>query len=206
MEVKENYTKTKGYRIRLARKTRGLTQVQLAKEVKTTQQTIHDYEKNKRGSYADINLLASIANICQVTIDWILTGKSVLNSSSSIPILTSPKALLIWLKQNKSAFYKQDKQIGFFLVDNSMASRTINNKANFKVKDIIIISGTKPAAPNDYVIATTPFKNSPILFRQLLLKKNRYLLRPLNKKYPIISVEASIKIVATAIEQRRLFQ
>ncbi len=204
--MKENYTKTKGYRIRLARKTRGLTQVQLAKEVKTTQQTIHDYEKNKRGSYADTNLLISIANICQVTIDWILTGEIALNSLSSIPILTSPKALLIWIKQNKSNFYKWDKQVGFFLVDNSMTSRTINNKANFKSKDIIIISGNKPAAPNDYVIATTPFKTSPILFRQLLLKKNKYLLKPLNIKYPIIPVEGAIKIVGTAIEQRRLFQ
>lgn len=204
--MKENYNKTKGYRIRLARKTRGLTQVQLAKEIKTTQQTIHDYEKNKRGSYADTNLLVSIAHICQVTIDWILTGETALDSLSNIPILTSPKALLTWLKQNKSDFYKRDKRVGFFLVDNSMASRTINNNANFKSKDIIIISGNKPVAPNNYVIATTPIKTSPILFRQLLLKKNKYLLKPLNKNYPIIPVEGSIKIVGTAVEQRRLFQ
>lgn len=203
--MKEIYTKTKGYRIRLARKISGLTQIQLAKKVKTTQQTIHDYEKNKRGNYADTNLLINISNICEVTIDWILTGKTILDSHLNIPILASPKDLLIWLKQNKLDFYKKKQQIGCFLVDNSMASQAIY-RDSFKEKDIIIITGTKQAVPNDYVIATTALKNSPVLFRQLLLEKNKYFLKPLNKSYPIIPVEDPIKIVGIATEQRRLLQ
>ncbi len=56
-------------RLRWARKSIGLTQTQLANIVKTTQQTIHDYEKNKRGSYADTNLLVNTSNTCGVTVD-----------------------------------------------------------------------------------------------------------------------------------------
>ena len=202
--MKEIYTKTKGYRIRMARKTRGLTQVQLAKEVQTTQQTIHDYERNKRGSYADTNLLINISNICEVSIDWILTGKAFLNGHLNIPILNSAEDLLAWLKQNKSAFYKSKQQVGFYLGDNSMVAQS-SYSDSFKPKDIIIVSGAKSAVANDYVIATTPFKNTPILFRKLLLEKNKYLLKPLNEQYPIIQLEHPIKIIGIALEQRRLF-
>ncbi|MDQ8038935.1 MAG: helix-turn-helix domain-containing protein [Rickettsiella sp.] len=197
------YTDTRGYRIRLARKTLGLTQIELAKQAQTTQQTIHDYEKNKRGSYADTNLLINISTICKVTIDWLLTGKTI-SDNQIIPILTSTKALLTWLKQNKSDCHKQAKRIGFYLRDDSMLSDKIYSDS-FHSKDIIIISSNIHAVPNDYVIVTTPFNRSPILFRQLLLRNNRYLLKPLNKKYPILPIEDPIEIIGTIIEQRRQF-
>ncbi|BBB15257.1 peptidase family S24 [Candidatus Rickettsiella viridis] len=203
--MKKSYTETKGYRLRLARKAKGLTQIQLAKEVKTTQQTIHDYEKNKRGSYADTNLLVNISNTCSVTVDWILTGKSMKNNQLTIPILPSPKSFLAWFQQNISDFYKHKQKVGFYLEDNSMVSEKINSDS-FKPRDIIIISPNKCPAPNDYVIAITASKESPILFRQLLFRKNNYLLKPLNSKYASILFEPPIKIIAVMIEQRKLFR
>jgi transcriptional regulator with XRE-family HTH domain len=200
--VKENYSETKGYRLRLARKTIGLTQIQLAKEVKTTQQTIHDYEKNKRGSYADTNLLVNISNRCGVTVDWILTGKN-LQDKVNIPILSSLKDFLIWLKQNEVGFYKGQK-VGFTLQDNSMMTQD-NHGDSFKPEDIVIVSLNKCPAPSDYVIAVTASKNSPILFRQLLLKRDSYFLKPLNDEYETILLKPPTKIVAVVIEQRKLF-
>ena len=138
--MKENYTETKGYRLRLARKAIGLTQIQLAKEVKTTQQTIHDYEKNKRGSYADTNLLVNISNTCGVTVDWILTGKNLQNVVN-IPILASPRDFLNCLTQNKFGF-KEGQKIGFYVQDNSMVSPD-SHSDSFKPEDIIVVSPNK---------------------------------------------------------------
>lgn len=202
--VKENYSETKGYRLRLARKAVGLTQIQLAREVKTTQQTIHDYEKNKRGSYADTNLLVKIAKRCSISIDWILTGKKLQNVVN-IPILPSPNTFLSWLKKNESSFYREGRKVGFHLQDNSMVSQDIT-RDSFAPEDIIIISPNIVPDPNDYVVVSTASKNSPILVRQLFLKKNSLLLKPLNAEYATILLEPPIKLIAIVIEQRKLFK
>ena len=201
--MKENYYETKGYRLRWARKAIGLTQLQLAKEVNTTQQTIHDYERNNRGSYADTRLLVNISNRCGVTVDWILTGKK-LASGINVPVLPSPRDFVSWLTQNETDFYEQGHKIGFYLQDDSMVSQD-NHSDSFKPQDVIIVSPNKCPAPNNYVIAVTSSKNSPILFRQLILKKNNHLLKPLNGQYATIILKPSIKIVAVVIEQRKRF-
>jgi transcriptional regulator with XRE-family HTH domain len=199
--MKEIYQETKGYRIRLARKAIGLTQTQLARKVKTTQQTIHDYEKNKRGSYADTNLLINISMACAVTLDWLLTGKDWGKSQCDIPILSSPKQFLTWFKQNKSEFYKKRMKVGFYLEDDSMTSQTSNS---FKANDIIIVLPSKSPVPNDYVIAIDSANDSSVLFRQLLREENHYLLKPLNASYSNILLEPPIKTIAVVIEQHKL--
>lgn len=202
--MKEIYQETKGYRIRLARKAIGLTQTQLAREVKTTQQTIHDYEKNKRGSYADTNLLVNISMTCAVTLDWILTGKDWQKCRCNIPILASPKHFLKWFKQHKSVFYKQKMKIGFYLEDDSMTSNNKNGNS-FNPQDIIIVLPNKRPIPTDYVIAINhSTHDSSILFRQFLQEANHYLLKPLNEKYTDVLVKPPIEIIAVVIEQRKL--
>jgi len=197
----EIYRSTPGYRIRLAREQIGFTQVQLAKEIHTTQQTIHDYEKNKRGRYADTHLLIKLSNRCEVTLDWLLKGKDNTDrlESHKMPILPSIKAFLRWLSGNKSIFYT----VGLHLEDNSMVSNTADSYS-FHSEDIIIISSSKPPMLGDYVIATTASKKPSLVFRQLLLENNHPILKPLNAKYCTMPLGETIQVIAVAVEHRRL--
>ncbi len=76
---------------------------------------------------------------------------------------------------------------------------------SFKAKDIIIVSSKNYPAPNDYVVAITASKKSPILFRQLLLRRNNYFLNPLNDEYATLLLKPPIKIIAVVVEQRKQF-
>ena len=65
-----------GKRIRYARKKKGLTQLELATLVSTTQQTICDYEVGKVGkNRPDVHLLSRIAENLDVPFLWLLAGK-----------------------------------------------------------------------------------------------------------------------------------
>ena len=198
LAVKEKYVKTQGYRIRLARKAIGLTQIQLAQQVQTTQQTIHDYEKNKRGSYADTHLLIKLSTLFEVTLDWLIRGKTVDPYPNPMPILHSTKDFLVWFKENKDSCYK----LGLQLEDNSM-SASHDSAISFKAKDFIVIASYKTPAIKDYVLAITQAKKTPIVFRQLLQTSQGYILKPINSAYPTILVSASVKIIAVAIEHRK---
>jgi transcriptional regulator with XRE-family HTH domain len=68
--------KTQGQRIRVARKAKGLTQVELASLAGTTQQAIAGYETGRRGhGNPNLGVLVKIAKVLSVSIDWLLTGR-----------------------------------------------------------------------------------------------------------------------------------
>lgn len=71
-------TSTMGERIKSARLRKGLTQVELAKRIKASSHTlICDYERGKRGKRRpDIQMLIKIASILDVSIDYLLLGKT----------------------------------------------------------------------------------------------------------------------------------
>lgn len=65
-----------GLRLRLARKNKGITQLQLAALVHTNQHTISQYEIGSTGKFRpDINLLFRVAKALDVTVGWLLTGE-----------------------------------------------------------------------------------------------------------------------------------
>ena len=65
-----------GDRIRIARKTRGLTQKELAERVNTTQTTISDYERSNRGKQKpDSVLMIRLSKVLNVSLDWLFLGE-----------------------------------------------------------------------------------------------------------------------------------
>lgn len=62
-----------GKRIRKIRKENNLSQKQLAKKLSVSQATVGHYEKNKRNP--SIDNLIKLADIGNVSLDWLITGK-----------------------------------------------------------------------------------------------------------------------------------
>lgn len=66
---------TIGKRLRAARLSAKLSQVELAKAVDSFPQVIGDYERGRRGSRRpDIVLLTRICKVLKISIDWLFLG------------------------------------------------------------------------------------------------------------------------------------
>ncbi|MFX3643350.1 MAG: helix-turn-helix domain-containing protein [Candidatus Pristimantibacillus sp.] len=72
---------TLGERLATLRNTKNMTQDELAKNLKIGKSTLGMYETNKREP--DLNTIALLAAYFEVSIDWLITGKSFDESRTS---------------------------------------------------------------------------------------------------------------------------
>ncbi|MCW3793853.1 helix-turn-helix domain-containing protein [Paenibacillus sp. LS1] len=72
---------TLGERLATLRNTKNMTQDELAKSLKIGKSTLGMYETNKREP--DLNTIALLAAYFEVSIDWLITGKSFDESRTS---------------------------------------------------------------------------------------------------------------------------
>lgn len=86
-------------RLRIARKAKGLTQEELAEHVCTTKGTISNYENNH--STPPNDMLRQLADILEVTTDWLLGRTNEVSSYAASASLTTEQRSLDELLQEK---------------------------------------------------------------------------------------------------------
>lgn len=86
-------------RLRIARKAKGLTQEELAEHVCTTKGTISNYENNH--STPPNDMLRQLADILEVTTDWLLGRTNEVTSYAASASLTKEQRSLDELLQEK---------------------------------------------------------------------------------------------------------
>ena len=99
--------------LKIARKDAGFTQVEIAKKINVSQQCYSDYENGKTDP--DINTLVMIADILQVSIDY-LVGRSddlgaILTPPPSQPLSDREKHILDLFR--RMSYAQQNRYIGF---------------------------------------------------------------------------------------------
>jgi SOS-response transcriptional repressor LexA len=206
---------TQGARIKLARTESNLTLMDLAKRCGVkTYQVIQNYESDKR-EHSKLDLFIRIAETCNVSIEWLLTGKGQAYETIQYyaPIIGWDE-IHTWNKvgntmdttRYESVPLTQGNKpscIGLRIKDDSMVSQR-SNEDSFKEGDIIIIDLEAKAALDDYVLASINNAEQPIL-RQFVLTGDGVELKALNKVYPNLKVNETMLIYGVVVGLHRKF-
>ena len=91
---KSEYIKLIGKKIEIARKNAGLTQDELAKNLKIGKRTLINYEKGK--TEPALSMLMKIADICNVDYDWLLTFREKKEEIIEVPYFPSLDAFIAY--------------------------------------------------------------------------------------------------------------
>lgn len=121
---------TLGERLATLRNTKDMTQDELAKSLKIGKSTLGMYETNKREP--DLNTIALLAAYFEVSIDWLITGKSFDESRTSKESSIMASNIIKHIR-NAEADYDVD------LLNDSLVNEIIHqfifNLAKLKAKD-----------------------------------------------------------------------
>jgi DNA-binding XRE family transcriptional regulator len=191
---------TLGKRVMDAREKLGMTQSQLADKIGISQQTLCTIEKDQRSQPRTIK---AIARTLQLTPEFLLFGsegdriipleKVSLISLQDIPGFLNKTSAKIFLQVYVPYQGDMKGMFAFEIMDDSMEGE----KESFAKNDIVLLDPHKTPKSGDFVLI---FKNNEIpFFRQLISDPGGDFLVSLNKMYPPVKIDDSIKIKAVAI-------
>lgn len=218
---------TQGQRIKLARKAKDLTQTELAHKVGIKgHQVIQHYERDKRGTeHPNLALLVKVAEICEVSIDWLLTGNEkirsdIKNNAENYPAIQNFAPIIGWDEihtwrnvRNTMSLARCERVplfsgegsncFGLRVRDDSMVSNAIDGDS-FKEGDIVIIDPDVKVGIDDYIVASFIETETPVL-RRFVLTTTGSALRALNRSYPDQLVTDKVIIYGVVVGQHRKF-
>ena len=215
-----------GERITICRKSRGLSQMELAVACGWENQgRINNYEKNRREpTLSDIEKIASALHSSP---EWLAYEIGL--PPKYLPILSIPEgkvpiiswnAVKKWQKSyNIRSLISSDaannptqaieyisspvrpkkKQFALRVKGDSMVS-PIAGKLSFLESDIIIADPEKKPESGNFVVALQNASEAAI-FKQYIIDGNKQYLRPLNPQYPLITLDDTFKIYGVVIAQ-----
>lgn len=201
-------------RVKSTREALGLTQVELAEKVGTSQQSIEQLEngKTKRPRY-----LPELAKVLEVTVDWLLDGTSFGNISPIEKQRTIQLYPLIsWVSAGEwqeavesygikdfDEWYESDIKIlgkAFWLRVNgdSMTSPTGQSIPDGHM--ILVDPGREPV--NGSLVIAKLIDANEATFKKLVIDGGNKFLKGLNPNWPIIPINGNCKIIGVVVEAR----
>lgn len=199
-------------RLKELRKTRGLSQQQVAKGMGIPQQT---YQKLEAGHTKNSKALLRVANYFNTTPEYLLFGSEekikavqwvALLSWDEVPL---PSDLAI-IRDKEGTIAMADigsleaQDLYALPVEGNAMTSSVPGKMSFFEHQLIIIDPHKQPKSGDFVIAKQDGAEKPI-FRQYMVEGNAIYLIALNSLYPIITLDNSIIICGVVIKAQHCF-
>lgn len=188
-------------RLKSARKSTGITQADLAKQVGVSQATIANIENGRNKASTEV---LSLAKILCVSPDWLATGKGsreLANTSSAPPLSTVP--LISWVAagfwadviDNNPAGQGEAISTSYQARRHTFALRVQGDsmEPRFPEGCIIIVEPDEQAAPGKFVVVRQN-GDSEATFKQLIQDGGTLYLKPLNARYPIMPMRSDAVI------------
>jgi SOS-response transcriptional repressor LexA len=213
-------------RLKLARKTKNLSQIDLAGRLNCSQTDISRYESGERGAKnPDINLLIRLAKELGVTVEWLLTGKghilqgNKLTSSSShndlrnwIPLIDW-ESIDSWLKEGRLDMVAvlrkvpvlDDKvhPLNFSVAVKDAAMHNPGGEESFKIGDVLIIDKNAEAKDGDLVVAKIDTLFPFYFFRKYTVSNEKTVLKALNPEFKDIVLDINHVIYGVVVDFMR---
>ena len=219
---KDKETTPLGRRVRAARKQAGFTQKGLADLVGISQTAVYKLEGGKSKSS---RCTVAIALQCGVDPVWLDNGKGEMSPVPVTPASTEDGQshrvplfarlpLVSWEEASRicqtaaAALHPQEVEAWIPVAPRSseraFALRVPDDSMNpeFLEGEILIVDPTLPGKHNQYLIARMDNDALPT-FKQLIVVGKRTYLKPLNVRYPLIDVSASLQVCGVVVGKYR---
>lgn len=201
-------------RVKATREALGLTQVELAEKVGTSQQSIEQLEngKTKRPRY-----LPELVNILGVSMDWILSGNSDSNTpltpknsnNKAYPHISWTRAIIYSESMDPNILNGADEWFeseidiignGFWL---TVEGDSMTSPAGQSVPEghMILVDSGREAKNNNLVIAKL-LNTNELTFKKLITEGPNKFLKGLNPTWPNIEINDNCKIIGVVVEAR----
>ncbi|MBF0445532.1 MAG: LexA family transcriptional regulator [Magnetococcales bacterium] len=210
--------KTLSDRILHARQHSGLTQKELARRVGISLTTVYNLESGK-AKYS--RCMVTIATVCGVEPAWLETGRGEMLLSAHDKILpvsgcrdispvTAKIPMLSWNTINTLHSWNDHEQIKFLCSELlPILPKTKGQHYGLQVPDdsmepefsegeVIVVDTQLAITNNQYLLARLEGE-SHITFKQLVVIEDRQYLRPLNPRYPIVSVVGKLQVFGVVV-------
>jgi SOS-response transcriptional repressor LexA len=209
-----------GDRVKIARESLHITQLELSKRLSISQSALNQIEKGVTRQPRNIEKLCKVLN---VNAAWLLTGESNLFEKENlsnvietdrpldkvkIPVLTWSQA--VNFKEELRNFLMDDKTVYLTVGENQS-----KDCFGLKVRDDAMYNGTYRSFPPGCYIAISPDREpklndnvvaivegqDEVIFKQLIKDGANSYLRPLNPQYEKILIDEKVKIIGVVIKQ-----
>ena len=194
-----------GDRLKLARKLRGRTQVELAKGTGLKQGTIAHLEVGRSTSSKH---LPQLAGFLDVSYEWLLNGSGDMNQRAKSLVDTETRLIPV----RSFADLTGGKQMSAIATDWLHAPRNAGKNSFAVLIDTESMSGPGRSYPPGTYIIVDPDKkdvvsgqrivakvNGDVTFREIRVEMGQRLLVPMNPQYPTIVAPTDIQIIGTVI-------
>ncbi len=200
-----------GNRLRKAREYAGLSQEALAKKLKIGKRTLIDYEKG--ASEPKVSIVKSIAEICNVNPNWLLTGEGEMlrkkqDSVEFVPAVAVP-VISAQVPAGFPAMPPEDDYIEDYLYvpgvpKNSYAVRVKGNSMSPTIKDgdYVIFTPSMKVKNGDIVIVRDEWNE--VMLKRYRVKDGKVFLTSDNPEYPTVKPNGDYKIIGRVIKKVRV--
>ena len=204
---------TIGKRLKELRKNLKLSQKKFATKIDIYWRTYQNYEYGE--SLPPEPVLERVAGLCNTTVSWILgrglvsnVEPALLKKSRSIPVISWVRAgewteTCDTIRPEDAEDWIQSDVPGECVFALRVKGDSMEDQ--FSDGDIIIVNPHIQPEIGDYVIVKNHKEEAT--FKQLKKYGDRYILRPLNQRYPEMEVkEGEFRIIGVVVEKRRKFR
>lgn len=210
------------YRVKLAREASKLSQTQLSKAVGISQGTLGDLERGKNKSSLK---LAKIADVLGVTAIWLSEGKGSMYATASSIFKIKEKGnevtrvqaavcvpILAWedIKDyprvvNLSIKSSEQVNTTIEVKEHTYALRVRDDKMapEFNEGDTIIVEPHMKYQSGDFVIVAG---EGDVTFKQLISDGSAWILKPMNDRYPIVSLLTIEKVCGVVRCKQKIYR
>lgn len=181
----------------------GISEVFLGRETGIPRATINRITSG-RTIDPRASTLNAIATYFNISTEQLLGVKPILLEKEQAPTTMIP--LLDWDETKNwaaavAAFYPMVIHSESVQADFALTFKGESMAPQFQEPTLLLVSTTRPAKNNDYVIAHL-HQRDEIVFRKLIVENNYKILKALNRIFPPIQLEPADKIIGTIIQTR----
>jgi SOS-response transcriptional repressor LexA len=203
---------TIGERIKMIRKQRGISQIELARRLGWQNSRMTNYEKGHRAP--SLEVLKLIAKEFDCTIETLVGQDSVNNLLSiatmrRVPLISFDRAA-DWVssngrdidadKEKQVVTYSSNPSLSAFALTVTGDSMSAPTGTSFDEGCTIIVDPERTPVEGDFVVARDP-ETKKATFKRLVNDAGRWYLKPLNGSYRMTSIESvSESVIGVVIE------
>ena len=192
-------------RLKTSRKSKGLSQLELANRIGASQSTIASLEN---GSNTSTSYVFEIARVLEVSPEWLYYGSPTQNITQQ-GVQYTPQLEWESVKEWETARLKTEqlKSTGLPYTATTYVLVVQNDlmTPDFPIDTLIVIDGAKQPKNGDFAVFYDK-KSDNTLFRQYIIDGKDIYLKPLNNHYPTIKYSVDdLTICGTVIRSLRNF-
>lgn len=214
-------------RLREARENAGLSQESVADEFKIARAAVSQWESDTKATIPETNRIARLAQLYNVSADWLLTGREFVAHQPRARYRADPRRgqhgantepapeihplpLISWIQAgraepvadphptgNGDKILYTTRRVGPHAY--ALRVRGDSMEPRFHDGDIIVVDPERTPVPGSFVVVR--FDNAEeATFKQLVVDAGRRYLKPLNERYPIIEIDRHATLCGTWVQ------